>query len=441
MEKNKKTMIGELGAGILIVIMLLMIVMETLAKYYRLKNEFTLRMLRYFYVVGCIMILYVIIYIVMVIKERGISAVKTYFRDNRYDILWLIFLLYAFVAAVFSEDRKKAFFGLKYRGTGFFAYLIFVAAYICGKMIGYQKEKFESKPDNTHNDSSLASAVGNMKKYIYFAFMMVCTFQNLLLIFREMGQFGMKAGAFYNTNHSAYFMVISLFATIGYAALANTPVKKLLGIGLYIVNLWCLIINDTFGAYLAVIVGLVFMSVLHFVKYRKVKPIVVISIILFGVISVWTDYKTNIISKNFGVLSSDTENISKNDVRAGEAGSGRWDLWVKGFDYVKRHPVLGCGPDCMPIDSETGEILMLPHNEYLQYAMEIGIPATFLYIAGLILLLVQRIKRIKSTEESAVYDCAAVAGYCASAFFGVVIFYTAVYYFIFLGMTSAKTEG
>ncbi len=105
---------------------------------------------------------------------------------------------------------------------------------------------------------------------------------------------------------------------------------------------------------------------------------------------------------------------------------------------MKEHPIIGCGPDCMPLDADTGKLLILPHNEYLQYAMEIGTPASLCYIAGLIMLLITRIKKLKQTDDSVIYDCCAVVAYCASAFFGINIFYTFVYYCIFLGITNAK---
>lgn len=435
---------------ILIWFMFIMLISETVVKYKGIQRNFTVEMSKYFDRVGYVMIIYMIFCIIMFIYEYGLSGIKVYFIKNKHDILFLIFLIYSFVAAVLSDDKDTAFFGHIYRDSGFISYLMYAATYICARQICYITDRRGQSETEKKNGNMPAYMEAEREKKekkgriiklcLYFMYMAVCTFQNTLLIRDYFGYKGSDTGSFYNTNHSAYFMVISIFAMIGYASVVKNIVLRILGYEMYAINLWCLIINDTLGAYLAIIFGLIFMAVLYFIKYKKIGMNIIISIAIFIVISVAVDYDTHIISNNFGVLSSDTKNISEDtdSTLSKSAGSGRWDLWLKGAAFVKKHPIVGCGPDCMPIDTDTGDLLILPHNEYLQYAMEIGTPASLCYIAGLILLFITRLKKLKRTDDSVIYDCCVVAAYCASAFFGINMFYTFVYYCIFLGITNAK---
>lgn len=435
---------------ILIGFMFLLLVTETVLKYKGTKRHFTIEMSKYFDRVGLVMIAYVVFCIAMFLYEYGLSGIKVYFQKNKHELFFVIFLLYSLVAAILSSDKEVAFFGATYRDAGFISYLKYAAAYICGRQICYfgKQDTTAINTGNSKKDRLLEKAreqkatKGHLYKVgLYFMFMAVCTFQNTLLIADYFGyKKGTELGAFYNINHSAYFMVISIFAMIGYASVAKHIVLKILGYEMYAINLWCLIINNSLGGYVAVIVGLILLVVLYVLKYKKVGFNVIVTIMLFVVVSVATDYETKIISNNFHALFGDTKSIAQDtsSEASGDAGSGRWSLWLKGMAYVKEHPIIGCGPDCMPFDEETGDLLTLPHNEYLQYAMEIGTPASLCYIIGLLLLFILRLKTLKQTDDSAIYDCCAVMGYCASAFFGINIFYSAVYFYIILGATSAK---
>ncbi|MBQ3665876.1 MAG: O-antigen ligase family protein [Lachnospiraceae bacterium] len=433
----------ETGSAIMICLVLLMIVFETVTRYMT-RHQSLDQMIAYFNNVGYVMIIFAIMTVIIKSVGVGNSGVKAYFRNNKQDLLFLLFLSYALMATLFSKDKNTAFFGDWYRNCGLRTYFIFAAIYICGKNIRYQ-QKINNR----------------IKQYIYGGFLIVCTIQNLLFITKYLGYFGSKTGAFYNTNHSAYFMTIAICAGIGYISESRNMVIKIVGVVFYTVNISCLILNNTFGCYLALIFAFVFMIAISLVKTKKIKLEIMICIFLFIAVSIMIDQKSGIVSSNFGVTANDVAVISSEEGDIGNAGTGRMKLWIDNMKYVKKHPVIGCGPDCITEinidqygnDVETEDVqdlngneditfLREPHNEYLQFAGEIGPAASFAYVLALVLIFLKRIAKIKNTDDSVVYDGGAVFGYCVSAFFGVVMFYTEVFFFIFLGMVSSdeKTE-
>lgn len=425
----------EIGSAVMIVLMLLMIVVETITRYLT-RHQSHESMVNYFNYIGYVIICYATVIVLIKMRGVGRDGIRDYFLQNKQDILLIIFLIYALVATLLSDYRETAIWGDWFRNSGFRTYLIYASVYICGKNIKYNNKNKISK----------------LKKNIYAAFMITCTVQNALFITKYMGYFGSLTGAFYNTNHSAYFMVIAILATVGFIAIEQNIVLKCIGTVLYIVNVSCLILNNSFGGYLAVIAAFVFGLIISIIAVKRIKPELITCIVLFVFISIIIDYKTNIVSLNFGVTANDVVKISNGAEDMGSAGTGRMELWIDTVTYIKKHPIIGSGPDSLTnvmIDDnrnvlsgagfeDVGERLQEPHNEYLQYAAEVGTPAALVYIAALILILIKRVKDIRDTEKSVIYDGMAVLGYCVSSLFGVVVFHTAVFYFIFLGMVSAS---
>ena len=67
---------------------------------------------------------------------------------------------------------------------------------------------------------------------------------------------------FSNTNHFAYFMTMGIMIIAGILLFEDKMIYKILYSILFVFNTWSLIINDTFGAYLAIGSGTVFLAVI-----------------------------------------------------------------------------------------------------------------------------------------------------------------------------------
>ena len=72
--------------------------------------------------------------------------------------------------------------------------------------------------------------------------------------------------------------------------------------------------------------------------------------------------------------------------------------------------------------------------------METGIPGAIFYLLGLMVIAFCIFKKIKEMETFTIIDGIVVFGYIVSSMFGVIFFYTAVYYYIYLGMLSENNK-
>ena len=165
---------------------------------------------------------------------------------------------------------------------------------------------------------------------------------------------------------------------------------------------------------------------------KKLVPIILICL-TFIITSVCVDAKTHILSNDFGVTYGDAKAGISNDA----GGTSRIGLWKQAFRFMKDRPVFGYGPDGLwSLYYEKGFSSDRPHNEFIQIAAEHGVPACLFYILGLITLMIHKIKNLKNESEYTIICGAIVFAYLISSMFGVMMFYTAVFYYTFLGMVS-----
>ena len=193
--------------------------------------------------------------------------------------------------------------------------------------------------------------------------------------------------------------------------------------------------NNTFGCYLAVVfmclAGPFFLNRTP-EKFSKIKCFIpLILLILLTVTS------SQIVANNFLILSSDVKNIAAENSAAKNAGSKRWELWTNGVDMLKNRPIFGYGPENLGkeylargIDQDR------PHNEYLQHALFLGIPALIFYVAAILMLIKYLLTNLRNLNNTTFISGLAVVAYLCSAFFGNTMFYTSIYFFLLLGYVS-----
>ena len=130
-------------------------------------------------------------------------------------------------------------------------------------------------------------------------------------------------------------------------------------------------------------------------------------------------------------------------------GSGRIYIWRSVLPLLQERPLLGGGPETLGLrgeimferfSEELGIMLRsyvdAAHNEYLNVAVELGVPALIFYLGALICGAVFWVK--KSPESPVAAICGAgVMGYCVQAFFGISSVVSAPFFWIALGLLVA----
>ena len=109
------------------------------------------------------------------------------------------------------------------------------------------------------------------------------------------------------------------------------------------------------------------------------------------------------------------------------------------MEVILRWPLEGVGLEGINAFQGFYEYVGLgrPHNEYLQYTAFYGIPGGLAYLCGCFGVYLRTLRR-KTELDTEGYVCLTAAfGYLVSAFFGITLYCTTPFLFLFLGMGYA----
>ncbi len=233
-------------------------------------------------------------------------------------------------------------------------------------------------------------------------------------------------GVFYNTNHYAYYLTIVIVVAAYLFEYREDSMERYFYAFVFLTNSCLLILNNTMGGYLAVLLTLIFAVIWSFINREdnKREPITVLIAYLF--VSLLSLAFTDNLIKSFSSLFSDVSTVVEQDVDQMQyIGSSRGERWMKTIDMIKERPVTGHGLQSI-LEYST-------HNIYLQIAAYLGVVGIALFLAIFVIGVIRLIKARK-TITPVVRGCAfAVVAYMISAFFGNTVFYTAPYFYIVLG--------
>ena len=248
------------------------------------------------------------------------------------------------------------------------------------------------------------------------------------------------AAIFNQFNHYGYYLVLAILISAVLFIAAGEPIwLRVFCAVVFVTDNVILILNNTFGCYLAVIAALVFGTAVVIIGRRNRGEIIRALIVCgaFVVITVSMHLLNHSASKDVTKLVDDIGKIAADDEKAKYAGTGRWSLWTHTVEYIKVKPVFGWGVEGTSemLQIETKGINSRPHNEYLQWAAFFGIPATLLYFAALCLVMFGMFPRVRKADAVSLACFVAAAGYIASSFVGNTMYYTTPFFIIFLGMT------
>ncbi|GAA0333952.1 hypothetical protein GCM10008967_25890 [Bacillus carboniphilus] len=129
------------------------------------------------------------------------------------------------------------------------------------------------------------------------------------------------------------------------------------------------------------------------------------------------------------------------------AGSHRWYIWKTSLPLIKEYFWTGSGPDTFhlvfPNDTEETKkyfptvTVDKAHNEWLQIAVTMGVPAllTYLSLVGLILYKAYRVIITKQPSIELVMFTVLITGYLVQAQFNISVVPVAPYFWVFLALT------
>ena len=239
---------------------------------------------------------------------------------------------------------------------------------------------------------------------------------------------------FHNSNHYGYYLAITIITAALMSVYEKTLWLRIFSAVCGIIATMVLIMNNTLGAYLAVLFVFILFIIYCFciAKENRKQSLIVMGVYLLVTFVMSFRYAT--IMSSFVTLFGDINMIIEDPLEADSAGSSRWKLWKGTVEHMDESPFLGFGVEGLLNTYGVGT----PHNEFLQYAEFFGIQTSLLYIIACAVILLRVLFNSKRMDKTTMISFFVCIGYLASSFFGVAIYYTTPFIYIFLGLTYAE---
>jgi len=383
-----------------------------------------------------------VIFLAKTIIEYGFSYITNLFKTHKWLICFTGFLIWSLISSVFSDDPNIAFYSNLNRNEGYIVFVYYIIVFLIAGILKSSKKK-RLLLNVFAVSATLLCAVTVLQR-----FNAVAIFFNMqdCVLFTSTGKY---ESVFCYFNHYGYYLCMAILCCTGLILTDRKKKSLLLHVLLMIANVWSLVLNDTFGSYLAAAITVCIIPALFIMKakmnhesmnkwtiFRMVLPW-----LIFVVISFSSSLSQNSILSQFGELTTDMGNVITDNPAANAAGTGRWYLWKTTSAFIADRPLFGYGAEGL-IDkyADLGFINDRPANEYLQYAAFFGIPGMILYLLALLSILIACMKKLKTLNPITLAIGGCVIAYAISACFGNTMYYTTVYFYMFLGLVSRDEE-
>lgn len=339
-------------------------------------------------------------------------------------------LLWALISVLRSDDPISAFTGGDYFCDGYSSYLIYAGIFVCAAVIRKEKHRL-----------LLAGSFGA----VIAALSVIMVVQTHGSPFLDYCFPSRRAVVFNQFNHFGYMLCMGVLAFLGLYLFDRSGKgwRKAAYLAGFAWLVYALLVNDTFGAYLAAVTALAAVYLVYFIRREAISVRVFLPVallILFSVLnSVGFTQGDASVSGNFQQFGADVTHVIANDEQAAAAGTFRMTLWRDTAARIAQRPVFGFGPEGF-VGENSITNGRLPHNEYLQIAGFLGVPALLLYLAALLSLAWHHCRHIRELDPMVIAVAGVSVGYLISACFGNPVFNTAPYLWLFLGLTTATGE-
>ena len=368
-----------------------------------------------------------------------LSSYKTLQIDKK-DILLLIFLILIIISTFLSNNIKKSIIGEENRYEGLLMFGVYTCIYLCSKKY-FKYQQINKFLNIMFYISVVIGILGILQRHIKYV--------DLYPIFNK----GI-CSTFGNSNFFGSYISIILPISLSIFILYGNKKSFILSILMF----FNMISSGTRSAWVAfAVVSLI--GIIYLIKQKNKNYFKRVGVILFVFVVIfiylfngwniipkkstnYTEIKVNQIVKEVKQLK-DT-GISK------KMGSSRIEIWTITLELIKKKPLLGCGTDnikegllkncteeAYQFIKRSNVIIDKVHNEYLQIAATIGIPALIIYLIFIILVLIPKIKLAKNNKIYFIISLTIIS-YLAQAFFNISTIGIAPLFWMLLGLSDNK---
>lgn len=340
-------------------------------------------------------------------------------------VLLLVLLGWSTASWVLSDNLALSFFGTPYRKDGLATYWAYCGMFILGYFM-----------DNQHRIMKILYGYAVMASVLSTLVILDLTFINRVLSLNG------TSSIFLNTNHFAYYLCLSILIIVTLMLCEDLNLRHLFLKSLFFaINIAALIKNQSLGPFLAVVAGLIFLLITVVVLTPKSTKKMLFILAVFVTVSSLCIALNQGIIYDVQQLNRDISTVYDAPHQADQAGSGRWELWVAAARYSYEKPLFGFGPDNLGARYNRDNIMKdRPHNEIIQIAASLGLPAAIMYVLAIGIHFSRLISRASITTNLSLGLYAVVFGYFLSSLVGNTMFYTTPYFFMILGMSVGVSD-
>ena len=369
---------------------------------------------------GCILVIITFSKSILKAKNEKIS-IKEYVKNNLFLLLLFLMLVWSIFSCLASDNIEISLNGTLYRKDGIITYFTYCGIFCCGYII-------------------------RNKRYIKYILEFLTLAAAVLSIFMLINSetlnnlFGLTSDSsvFCQFNHFAYYLCISLMCALLLFEIEKKSTPRLIfRITIFAVIVAALVKNGALGPYIASVAGLICSVILIRWLDKKYLKRILIAIGVFMMVTIIMNASNEHLYKDIKTLGGDIFKVASESPDAGKAGTGRWILWMNGLRFISEKPVLGYGPDNLGDQYAKVNISTdRPHNEVIQFAASLGIPAAILYIIAVSIYFMAFIRKRRLVSMVEIGMLCTIIAYFVSSMFGNTMYYTSPFFFMLWGISS-----
>ena len=370
-------------------------------------------------------------------KSWDIDLKKPYFS---IELIIILFLSLIGISALFSVNQYASIYGRIGRNEGLLAFLCYGSVLLFSyRLITIEKMK---KIIPGMAIVSITVSVYGILQHYFLDFL-----PRTPMYYNEVRSYAF----FDNPNFFGSYLVLVFMLTISGYLTAKSKSRSCLYLTIISLAFIALIFSGTRSGWVGVFCGMMFVSffVIRKRKYLWKKWATLLVMLSLLVVMINIAEKGSLYDR-IGTLFSDSYKIVT-DKSTGAEGSHRLFIWKKSLPLVPEYFWVGSGPDTFdyvfPNDQEKknvfGDMIVdKAHNEYLQMAITLGVPALLTYLYLLLVILRNAFKAVKKVqvdkEKVSLYGLiSTIFAYLVQAFFNISTVPVAPLFWSILGITMA----
>lgn len=376
------------------------------------------------------------VYILLV--GSGILLVLMFFNYKNFtldvkDYLLIIFAVLTFISTILSSNVKTSILGTKGRWEGMLAIYAYIIIYFCAKkFLEYKNSK--TILNILYGIYIPVCILGIAQHYINFPT------NALYPIFNKQ-----VCGTFGNSNFMGSFLSIGIPIFIITYIIKGNKLSFITSLLTFFVLVACRARSGwiAFAAF-----GIILIIYLIKQKDKKYIKRTIILFICFALLFTMLYIpKKSIVRNKVSQVKSDIQTVKTSGID-NQLGSSRIEIWKISLELILKYPLFGVGTDNLKdgitnnltqtsreFIRRTESLIDKAHNEYLQIAVTIGIPALFIYLAFLATITLPKLKDIFKREKTFLI-LSIIISYLVQAFFNISVIGVAPLFWIVLGIAD-----